>query len=92
MNRKGAKFHEICCPIARFLRFVAKKLFSLETTKPRNHETTKDTKKREKARQSRRMANERYKRMRFLIKWLSFFIRAHPRLSVAKDFAALPAL
>jgi len=35
------------------------------------------------------MANERYKRMRFLIKWLSFFIRAHPRLSVAKVFAAL---
>jgi len=28
--------------------------------------------------------------MGFLIKLLSFFIRAHPRESVAKDFAALP--
>jgi len=51
---------------------------------------TKDAKKREKTRPSHRMANERYKRMRFLIKLLMFLIRAHPRESAAKSFVALP--
>jgi len=59
--------------------------------KIRNQEAHEGNEEKTKARSRHRISSERLqKNAHILIKLLSFLIRAHPRESVAKNFAALP--